>query len=327
MFHDAKILLIFMQKYGKTLKHGRIFPIFYNFAVKINNAMKYFEVNFTISAPLEHLHDVRDVLAALVGEAGFETFEETPEGMKGYVQRDAFDKDVLDGAIDALPFPNAHVSYEISDAPDLDWNEQWEQEGFEPISVGEHLIIYDGRHLPKDDQSDRLLVEIDAHLAFGTGNHATTRMMAQALMQMKLDGCAVLDCGTGTGVLAIIALKRGAVEAIGYDIDEWSVDNARHNAVINRVDHCFTSILGDSIVIEQTGKQFDVVLANINRNILLADMPMMCRAMKKDAFLLLSGFYVNDTDILKAKAQEQGLSLAAEQHDGEWACLIFKNQH
>ena len=151
--------------------------------------------------------------------------------------------------------------------------------------------------------------------------------MAQALMQMKLDGCAVLDCGTGTGVLAIIALKRGAVEAIGYDIDEWSVDNARHNAVINRVDHCFTSILGDSIVIVQTGKQFDVVLANINRNILLADMPMMCRAMKKDAFLLLSGFYVNDTDILKAKAQEQGLSLAAEQHDGEWACLIFKNQH
>ena len=119
-----------MQKYGKTLKHDRIFPIFYNFAVKINKGMKYFEVFFTISAPSEHMQDVRDVLAAMAGEAGFETFEDTSEGMKGYVQRDAFDQAVLDQVLDALPFPDVHIGYEVTEAADLDWNAQWEQEDF-----------------------------------------------------------------------------------------------------------------------------------------------------------------------------------------------------
>ena len=318
-----------MQKYGKTLKHDRIFPIFYNFAVKINKAMKYFEVFFTISAPKEMIGDVRDVLAAMTAEAGFETFEDCAEGLKGYVQRSAFDEDALRDAVGALPFPDVSVSYKVSEADDRDWNEQWEQEGFEPISVGEHLIIYDGRHLPAVDgcqspkSDDCLMVEIDAHLAFGTGNHATTRLMAQRLMDTDLHGCSVLDCGTGTGVLAIIALLRGAQDAVGYDIDEWSVDNARHNAVINGVDERFSSILGDSIVIGQTGKTFDVILANINRNILLADLPRMRAAMKPGSRLMLSGFYTADAPLLIGKANELGLTLTEEHNEDDWDCLVF----
>jgi ribosomal protein L11 methyltransferase len=111
-----------MQKYGKTLKHDRIFPIFYNFAVKINKAMKYFEVFFTISAPKEMIGDVRDVLAAMTAEAGFDTFEDCAEGMKGYVQRSAFDEDALRNAVGALPFPDVSVSYKVCEADDRDWN-------------------------------------------------------------------------------------------------------------------------------------------------------------------------------------------------------------
>ena len=162
MIHDAKILLIFMQKYGKTLKHGRIFPIFYNFAVKINETMRYFEVKFTVSAPEQVLQDLRDVLAAMAGDAGFETFEETADGLTGYVQQDTFDADALDAIVSALPFSEASVSYTVAEAENRDWNEQWEQEGFEPVSVDGHLIIYDGRHLPQAAEG-QLLVQIDAH--------------------------------------------------------------------------------------------------------------------------------------------------------------------
>ena len=289
--------------------------------------MKYFEVIFKILAPKEQHSDVCDVLAAMAGEVGFESFELTEAGLKGYVQQDVFQATSLDEIVGALPFPDVTVEYQYAEADHRDWNEQWEQEGFEPIIVSPHLIIYDGRHCPSVVPDDCLLVEIDAKMAFGTGNHETTRMMAHALTNLNLEGTMVLDCGTGTGILAIIALLRGASSAIGYDIDEWSVDNARHNAVLNHVDERFTSILGDSIVIGQTGKHFDVVMANINRNILLADMPRMRQAMNDDALLLLSGFYLSDAEMLSVKAQELGMTPVKAYSEGEWACLVFKNQH
>ncbi len=286
--------------------------------------MKYFEVIFTISAPAVHLQDVRDVLAALAAEAGLETFEDTPDGMKGYVQRSLFNETMLKEAIAALPFPEARVDFKVDEVADEDWNEQWEQAGFDPIVVDQHLIIHDGRHLPHPTLiEDRLMVEIDTRLAFGTGNHATTRMMARGLMTLPLNECTVLDCGTGTGVLAIVALLRGARDAIGFDIDEWSIDNARHNAFINHVDERFTSILGDSIVVKLLNRRFDIVLANINRNILLADMPRMREAMNDRATLLISGFYTSDSPVLKAKAGELGLKLKEEYSEDDWACLIF----
>ena len=284
--------------------------------------MKYYEVNFTIEAPAELMQDARDILSALAGEAGFETFEDTDEGVKGYVQQGLFEEALLKALIADFPLPSCSVAYTVSEAEDKDWNEQWEQQGFEPIVVNDTLVIHDGRHLPSDIRP-QTSIEIDAHLAFGTGTHETTRMMVGQLMSLNLTDKRVLDCGTGTGILGIAALKLGAREAVGYDIDEWSADNARHNAVINMVDDQFTSLLGDASILKEVSGQFDVVLANINRNILLGDIEAFVGKMAPHSTLLLSGFYEQDIPMLEEKAASLGLKKQTQQHDGDWACLMF----
>ena len=293
--------------------------------------MKYFEVEFTIS-PLSA--DAADLLAAVAGEAGFETFEDTATGIKGYVQQSLFDEEALRSCIQDFPFEGTSIIYNVREAEDRDWNEQWEAEGFEPIQVmgddGKVMVIHDGRHLP--EVNSEISIEIDAHLAFGTGTHETTRMICAELISylsplaspLSPLSSRVLDAGTGTGILSIAALKLGATEAIGYDIDEWSVDNARHNAVINRVDDRFTSLLGDASVIDTINGQFDLVLANINRNILLADMPRFVSKMHQGSLLILSGFYTADCPLLVQKAQSLGLSLVSQNQDQDWACLVLK---
>ena len=286
--------------------------------------MKYYEVNFSISCPESLFGDVCDVLSALAGEAGFETFEETPTGLKGYVQQSVFDDNVLKGQLAFMPFDDTTVNYTVAEAADKDWNEQWEQEGFAPIVVGDRCVVHDGRHLDGVCLSHYgIAIEIDAHLAFGTGTHETTRLMLDALLSLPLQGLRVLDCGCGTGILGIAALKAGAAQAVGYDIDEWSADNARHNAIINGVDNQYTALLGDARVAESLNEQFHVVLANINRNILLSDLPVFRSRMLSEGKLLLSGFYLSDAPQLVETARQQGLSLQAQSADGEWACLQF----
>ena len=292
--------------------------------------MKYYEVDFTMTPCTQ---DAQDILSALAGEAGFETFEETPTGLKGYVQQALFDEDALKLALEGFPFENVTLTYSIQEAEDKDWNEQWEQEGFEPIEVRckkedgrcRTLVIHDGRHLPSDIdlQPSAIMIEIDAHLAFGTGTHDTTRMICGMLLDMQLDGLRVLDCGCGTGILGICALKLGAASAVGYDIDEWSADNTRHNAVINRVDDRLTALCGDVSVLSGFAAEFNLVMANINRNILLNDMEHFRSVMAPKAQLILSGFYKNDCALLESKAQTLGLSLKATRTDGDWACLLF----
>ena len=280
--------------------------------------MKYYEVEFTIS-PLSA--DAADLLASLAGEAGFETFEETETGLKGYVQQSLFSVDALRKCIEDFPFEGTSILYNVREAEDRDWNEQWEQEGFEPIVISDQLVIHDGRHLPETDS--QVSIEIDAKLAFGTGTHETTRMICKQLID-RSQGARVLDCGTGTGILSIVALKFGATQAVGYDIDEWSADNARHNAVINRVDDRFTSLLGDSSVLNTVDGTFDLVLANINRNILLADMPRFISKMHNGSTLILSGFYTTDVQILVDKAKTLGLSLVFQDSDQDWACIVLR---
>lgn len=284
--------------------------------------MKYYEVKFNIQAPMEMMQDARDILSALAGEAGFETFEDTTEGITGYVQQALYDEMILKTLLEGFPLPSCKISFTICEAEDKDWNEQWEKEGFEPIIIDDRIMIHDGRHL--SDCQPQISIEIDAHLAFGTGTHETTRMMVGQLLNTPLKGKRVLDCGTGTGILAIAALKLGASDAVGYDIDEWSADNARHNAVINMVDSHFTSLLGDASILNDIEDEFDVVVANINRNILLNDMPMFVSKMAPHSTLLLSGFYSQDIPLLEKKAISLGLKKQAQQHDGDWACLRFE---
>ena len=289
--------------------------------------MKYYEVEFTIT-PLSG--DACDILAAMAGEAGFETFEETESGLKGYVQQSLFDEEALKAVLEDFPFEAVTIGYTVREAEDRDWNEQWEQEGFEPIVISNHIIIHDGRHLPAEvaslhlPPSTFLQIEIDAKLAFGTGTHETTRMICSTLLDLKMEGLRVLDCGTGTGILSICALKLGVREAVGYDIDEWSADNARHNAVINQVDDRFTSLLGDAYILNKVEGTFDLVMANINRNILLNDMPLFRQKMAPGARLILSGFYQTDIPQLTEKAASLGMQLEMQKTDHDWACIVLK---
>ena len=285
--------------------------------------MKYYEVNFTLS-PLNS--DACDLLAALAGEAGFETFEETEAGLTGYVQQQLFDPSQLDELLQSFPFPDVNVSYTVGEAEDRDWNEQWEQEGFDPIVVDNRLVIHDGRHLPEQlsTVNYQLSIEIDARLAFGTGTHETTRMVCSTLLTLPLDGKRVLDCGCGTGILGIVAMKLGASACTAYDIDEWSVDNTRHNAVINQVD--ITPLLGDATILNKVEGSFGLVMANINRNILLNDLPTFRSKMADGAQLILSGFYTDDIPLLVDKAEECGLQLVSQLEENGWACLLLATQ-
>lgn len=289
--------------------------------------MKYYKVDFTIQPCSQ---DARDILAAMAGEVGFETFEESEEGLTGYVQQALFNQEALEQTIEYFPIVDTRILYKVTEAEDKDWNEQWEQEGFDPIIIDDgKLVIHDGRHLPDSQRSTlnaQLSIEIDAHLAFGTGTHETTRMICATLLKEELKGKKLLDAGCGTGILGIAALKLGADSVTAYDIDEWSSDNTRHNAVINQVDDRMTILCGDATLLDDIDEHFDYVVANINRNILLQDMERFLQVMAKDSKLILSGFYTEDIPLLEAKGQELGLTMERQREDNHWACITLHRE-
>lgn len=288
--------------------------------------MKYYVANFDIECAEELLQPARELLSAAACEAGFEAFEDTDNGIAGYVQRPLYDKEALDAAIaDYMP-EGTQVTYNIEEVPDQDWNQDWEDQGFEPIGVSDHLVIYDAKHTDMsmfagDDGVMRIFIE--ARNAFGTGTHQTTRMILRRLLGMDLTGKSVLDCGCGTGILGIVALRLGANRVLGYDIDEWSSENAKHNAALNGVNN-LDVLLGDASVLDGVKEEFDVVIANINRNILLNDMTAFRSHLKTGGRLILSGFYETDVPMLEQAAQSNGLTIIDVVTDGEWACAMFE---
>lgn len=288
--------------------------------------MKYYVANFDIECAEELLQPARELLSAAACEAGFEAFEDTDNGIAGYVQRPLYDKEALDAAIaDYMP-EGTQVTYNIEEVPDQDWNQGWEDQGFEPIGVSDHLVIYDAKHTDMsmfagDDGVMRIFIE--ARNAFGTGTHQTTRMILRRLLGMDLTGKSVLDCGCGTGILGIVALRLGANRVLGYDIDEWSSENAKHNAALNGVDN-LDVLLGDASVLDGVKEEFDVVIANINRNILLNDMTAFRSHLKTGGRLILSGFYETDVPMLEQAAQSNGLTIIDVVTDEEWACAMFE---
>lgn len=288
--------------------------------------MKYYVANFDIECAEELLQPARELLSAAACEAGFEAFEDTDNGIAGYVQRPLYDKEALDAAIvDYMP-EGTQVTYNIEEVPDQDWNQGWEDQGFEPIGVSDHLVIYDAKHTDMsmfagDDGVMRIFIE--ARNAFGTGTHQTTRMILRRLLGMDLTGKSVLDCGCGTGILGIVASRLGANRVLGYDIDEWSSENAKHNAALNGVGN-LDVLLGDASVLDGVKEEFDVVIANINRNILLNDMTAFRSHLKTGGRLILSGFYETDVPMLEQAAQSNGLTIIDVVTDGEWACAMFE---
>lgn len=285
--------------------------------------MKYLVAEFKIECQDGMIQIARDLLTDALGEAGFETFEDTEDGIKGYVQESLFDENAMNDVISNFMLPDVSISANIQEAEYKNWNEEWEEAGFERININDSITIYDARHDDGNGIASGISIGIETKQAFGTGTHETTRMIVSTLLNIDLKGKRVLDCGCGTGILGIAASKLGASEVMGYDIDEWSSENAIHNAELNGVVN-MKVMLGDASVLKSVEGKFDVVLANINRNILLADLPAFVSVMADESLLILSGFYASDVDLLIEKASSLGLSKIDSKSDSEWTCLVLK---
>lgn len=285
--------------------------------------MKYLVAEFKIECQDGMIQIARDLLTDALGEAGFETFEDTEDGIKGYVQESLFDENAMNDVISNFMLPDVSINANIQEAEYKNWNEEWEEAGFERININDSITIYDARHDDGNGIASGISIGIETKQAFGTGTHETTRMIVSTLLNIDLKGKRVLDCGCGTGILGIAASKLGASEVVGYDIDEWSSENAIHNAELNGVGN-MKVMLGDASVLKSVEGKFDVVLANINRNILLADMPAFVSVMADESLLILSGFYASDVDLLIEEASSLGLSKIDSKSDSEWTCLALK---
>lgn len=285
--------------------------------------MKYLEIDFSITCGAEVLEDARALLADAAGEAGCESFEDTPNGLKAFAQTDNWNEEVIVKAIEEFLIPDVTISYTIKDADNKDWNQEWEEQGFEPINIDNKLLICDAKKSLPDTEDKKIdHIFIDAKLAFGTGTHETTRMIASTLLHLDLKDKRILDCGCGTGILGIIAAKYGAKAVVGYDIDEWSVENSQHNIAINNVEN-IEIYHGDAHVLNHISGVFDIVTANINRNIILNDIATFKSVMKKDSLLILSGFYQADIPIILEHAKALGMEEYGRKNDNDWACLIL----
>ena len=272
--------------------------------------MKYIEVTFV----MESTELFRDLLVDTLGNEGpYESFVETPDGLKAYVQKEKYDPHYLAVVAETFPLP---LKYKAEEMEDKDWNAEWEKEH---KAV---LVQYDGGsvwvrapfHPHRTDVDYELIIE--PKMSFGTAHHPTTYMMLSYVAELDMKDKRVLDMGCGTAVLGILAKMRGAAYVEGIDIDEWAFSNARENAASNGVELTFK--LGGATAIQGS---FDVILANINRNILLADMERYAAALNPGGTLLLSGFYEADEGALIAKANSLGLIFKDKKNRDGWSSL------
>ena len=258
------------------------------------------------------------MLSSELGDLGFESFSSDDEGLVGYVQAPLFDESALKNALADFAFdPNVH--YEAKDAEDKDWNEEWEKNYFQPIVIGDECVVHGSFH--KDVPSAKYDIVINPKMAFGTGYHATTTLMMRALLRLDVTGKRLLDMGCGTAILAILAAKKGAKEVVGIDIDEWAYENAKENIVMNGTPDIELRLGGAEALKTET---FDVVLANINRNILLQDISHYVERMRSGSLLFLSGFYESDIPVIEAETAKHGLRKLSYEMQNDWVAVQFE---
>lgn len=276
--------------------------------------MKYIEVNITLGQN----DPFRDLLVDALGNEGpYDSFVETPSGLKAYVQESLFDEDWLKEQLADIEEMTS-CSYTFENLPDKNWNEEWEKQ-HKPVLVeaanGKRVWVRAPFHEHRSDVDYE--IEIEPKMSFGTAHHQTTYMMLSYLTELELAGQRVLDMGCGTAVLAILAKIRGADYVEAIDIDEWAYNNAIENAQRNGV--ALNVRIGDASLL--TDQQFDLIIANINRNILLNDMAAYAKVLAQGGTLLLSGFYESDVPVLQQHAEALGLQLQQQKVRQSWAAL------
>ena len=271
----------------------------------------YIEYDFTV----DPLQPASDILIAELGAVGFESFVEEAHGVLAYIQKTDWKADMLDD-VEILRNPSFKISYVLKEIVQENWNATWEQ-NFQPIIVADVCMIRAPFHEKKEVTYD---IVIEPKMSFGTGHHETTHMMLQHMLDMEFQGKAVLDMGSGTGVLAILAAMRGASSVDAIDIDNWCYLNAKENIVRNDVDY-INVYEGDARLLES--QRFDVIIANINRNILLEDIPKYVRCLVPNGVLLLSGFYKQDLHSITQKCEEEGLRFKNNLEKNNWVAAKY----
>lgn len=276
--------------------------------------MKYIVYHFQFSDTEEF---VSDVLAAELAEIGFESFLETETGLDAFVQSSQEDRDAISALISNFIF-EVEISFLREELENKNWNEEWEKYFFEPILIGNKCVIHSSFH--KDFPQVEYDITIDPKMAFGTGHHETTSLMVNEILQMDYNEKTVLDMGCGTSVLAILASMRGAKQITAIDIDEWCTENSIENIEKNNRKN-IDVFLGDVSLLK--GQKFDVILANINRNILLQDMEEYSKSLVENGVLFVSGFYTEDIPQIEKKANECGLNMLFSKEKNNWAVVKF----
>ena len=274
--------------------------------------MKYIEVTFNIHP----LQPFADILTANLADIGFDSFIEENNQLKAYVQEKDFSEEEVKNVITELE--EVTIDYTIQHIQEQNWNAEWEK-NFPSVEVGTFCRIRAPFHEQQGSFVHEILIE--PKMSFGTGHHATTYLMIESMQHLGLGGKSVLDMGCGTGVLAILAEMEGAEQVLAIDIEEWAYENTKENIERNNCSRVRVEKGGAELIPIHS---FDVVLANINRNILLRDLPVYVQSMKPAAKLLLSGFFESDVDVLKSKAKELHLQFKDQKKKDDWCLLIFE---
>lgn len=282
--------------------------------------MKYLECSFRFPYDAEgQEHEVRhDVLSYYLGELGFDSFESKADELLAYIPREAYDESVLRTMLDSAYDGDDRPAFFVKEMEDKNWNEEWERNYFRPLCIDDVTIR---ATFHTDKVTTPMEIIIDPKMAFGTGNHATTASMLRLIKTVSPKGMSVIDMGCGSGILGIYAMKLGAKECFAIDFDEWSVRNAIDNAGLNSVTldvrHGDATVLADCPVV-------DLFVANINRNIILADLATYLKHLKPEGTLLLSGFYIDDVPMIDDALSEHGRKIVTVLEDNRWVGLLCR---
>lgn len=262
--------------------------------------------------------DFADFLAALLADIGYESFTSTEPVLSAFILKDIFDKNNLQSVISDFPAPDTTLSAANITIEGEDWNNEWEKHYFKPLVVADKCVVRSTFHTDAPQAEYEIIV--DPKMAFGTGHHSTTRLMLEYILDHEMKGKTVIDMGTGTGILAILSCMRGAKTVYGVEIDPDAYDNACYNAELNAQSPQL--ICGDASALENL-PETDLFLANINRNIIMADMESYLRKLKSGARFVCSGFYLSDLDLIKEKASVLGLKFISYASDKDWIRAEF----
>lgn len=278
--------------------------------------MDYVELKVTISPYNEEL---ADILIAELADAEYESFDSFDGGFNAYIKENLFSADQLSGLNDMAVGFESSLSLQHNKIVSQNWNALWES-NFDPIVVDDECILL--AHFHKVDKEYKYKIVMEPKMAFGTGHHETTFLMASALLKHDCSDSVVLDMGAGTGVLGILAAMRGAKEVDLIDIDEWSYNSSLENAAFNGVSNVTKVFCGDAALLTNPEK-YDLILANINRNILINDMPTYYKSMKAGASIFFSGILLEDIPAIEVSASALKLKKVSENRRNKWAFLQF----